>query len=144
MIRNACLILALCLFTSAADAQVIKAVKHRVADKKFWISTAISVGSSIAASATINRCRHDHGIGPCTDGGYGEFKTREGLRQGLPAFLILPTYKIKQIEDEDGSKYKYWWLLQAANAGVNVGVIIQNKRKHYGPREIEEDRHGKR
>lgn len=129
--------LTLLIFSSNANAEVLKAIKHRVADKKFWISTAISVGTSIAASATINRCRRDHGIGPCTDGGYGEFKTREGFRQGLTGFLIFPTYKIKKLEDQGGTKYKFWWLFQAANAGVNIGVIVQNRRKPYGPKELD-------
>jgi hypothetical protein len=109
-------------------------VKHRIADKKFWLLTAASVGASVAASFAVNRCRRDHGIGPCTDGGYGEFKTREVLRQGLTAFLILPTYKIKKIEDEDGAKHKFWWLFEAGNIGLNAGVIAQNAGKHYGPK----------
>ncbi len=135
MIRKLCILAALLTFASTANAQTLKAVKHRVADKKLWISTAISVGASVAASFALNKCRHDHGIGPCTDGGYGEFKTREGLRQGLTGFLILPTFKLKKLEDDDGSKHKLWWLFQAANTGVNLGVIAQNARKHYGPRE---------
>jgi hypothetical protein len=119
---------------SAMGQEPKPARRHRVFDKKFLLLTAVSVGASIAASFAIHRCRRDHGIGPCTDGGYGEFKTRETLRQGLTAFLILPSYKIKKIEDEDGGKYKFWWLFPAANAGLNLGVIAQNAGKRYGPK----------
>ena len=123
------------LFASAADGQALKAIKHRVFDKKFLLATAISVGVSIAATATITRCRRDHGIGPCTSGGYGEYHARETLRQVQTGFLILPSYKIKRIEDEDGKKHKFWWVLPAINAAWDGGVIAENARKHYGPKE---------
>src|SRR5690242_10911042 len=74
------------------------AILHRVFDKKFLFLTALSVGTSIAATITISRCRRDHGIGPCTDGGYGEFNARETLRQVQTGFLIIPSWKIKKIE----------------------------------------------
>lgn len=110
-------------------------LRHRVFDKKFLFVTAANVGFSIAATRSLVKCRHDHGIGPCTDGGYGEFKTREGLRQGLTGGLAILSYFHKQAEDEDGGKYKFWWLFQAGNTAVNAGVIVQNARKHYGPRD---------
>jgi hypothetical protein len=110
-------------------------VLHRVFDKKFLIVTAISVASSVAATYTINRCRQDHGIGPCTDGGYGPFRAREILRQVQTGFLVLPSFKIKQIEDRKEMKHKLWWLFPAINTVLNTGVMIQNSRKHYGPKE---------
>ncbi len=128
-------IVAILIIASPANAQAVPAVKHRTFDKKFLVWTALSVGASIAVTATLTRCRHDHGIGPCTDGGYGEYKTREVLRQGLTGFLILPAYKIKKIEDEDGSRHKFWWLLPAFNTGANATIIAQNALKRYGPRE---------
>jgi hypothetical protein len=107
-------------------------------------------GTGIATFAgwkEISRRRHEttdrtvHSDFDCGDAvggaaaeGSGEFKTREVLRQGLTAFLILPTYKIKKIEDEDGAKHKFWWLFEAGNIGLNAGVIAQNAGKHYGPK----------
>ncbi len=108
-------------------------IRKRVFDKKFLAVTAVNIGASVAASFALNKCRHDHGIGPCTSGGYGEFKTREALRQGLTGFLVFTSWKLKQLEDEDGSKHKFWWLFQAANTGVNAGVIAQNASKHHWP-----------
>ena len=98
----------------------VPAVKHHVFDKKLIILTAVSIGVSIATSSTINRCRHDHGIGPCSDGGYGEFKAREVLRQVQTGFLVLPTFKIKKIEDDRQSKHKFWWLIEAGKPGVGI------------------------
>ncbi len=125
-------------------------IRRRVFDKKFLVVTAVSVGVSIGTSFAVNKCRHDHGIGPCQEGGYGEFKTREGLRQGLTGFLILPSWKLKQIEESpvltgakdngQGAKHKFWWLFPAANAGFNAAIIAQNKFKHYGPRDHDRDR----
>lgn len=133
MIRNLCILLALCLALSCqSDAQ---SRKHRVFDKKFIFVTALSVGVSIAATVAVSRCRHDHGIGPCVDGGYGEYKQREALRQGLTAFLIWPSYRIKQIEDSEGSEHSWWWTLQAANTALNIVPIAINARRHYGPRD---------
>jgi len=108
---------------------------QRVFDKKFFFLTALSIGTSIAATVTITRCRRDHGIGPCTDGGYGPYTARETLRQVQTGFLILPSYKIKRIEDEDRIKHKFWWVFPAFNAAWNSGVMIENARKHYGPKD---------
>jgi len=108
--------------------------RHRVFDKKFLLVTAVSVGVSIAATRSLTRCRADHGIGPCTDGGYGEFKAREVLRQGLTGFFILPSYKVKSIEDNQGCKHKFWWVFPVVAIGMNAGVMVQNQSKHYGPK----------
>ena len=110
-------------------------IVQRVFDKKFFFLTALSIGTSIAATATITRCRRDHGIGPCTDGGYGPYAQREALRQVQTGFLILPSYKIKRIEDQDGIRRKFWWVFPAFNAAWNSGVMIENARKHYGPKD---------
>ena len=128
-------VIVLAMLAVGTSAQTpISAIKHRVADKKFWLATGISIGTSIAATITISRCRHDHGIGPCTNGGYGPFQARETLRQVQTGFLILPSYKIKAIEDRNNDKHKFWWLFPAINAGLDSGMIIQNARKHYGPK----------
>jgi hypothetical protein len=112
-----------------------KGIIGRIFDKKLLFLTAVDVGLSIAATKSLVSCRADHGIGACTDGGYGEFKTREGLRQGLTGFLALTSWELKWIEDQDGDKYKFWWLFQAGNAAVNAGVMIENGRKHFGPKD---------
>lgn len=130
-------LLVLIFLASTAAAQARPVVKHRVFDKKFLAVTALSVGLSVAASFTLARCRHDHGIGPCSDGGYGEFKAREVLRQVQTGFLILPTWKLKSVEDEEGAKHKFWWIFEAANAGLNAGVIAENRSKHYRPKELD-------
>jgi hypothetical protein len=129
-------VLTFALFSAdRADAQALKVIKHRVFDKKFLVATAVSVGLSIAATRSLVRCRADHGIGPCTDGGYGPFTQREVLRQGMTGFLILPSYETKRIEDRDDAKHKFWWLFPAFNAAWNSGVIVQNARKRYGPKD---------
>ena len=112
-------------------------IKHRVTDWKFWTANGVSIGSSIAATYSLVKCREDHGIGPCTDGGYGEFKTREGLRQGLTGGIVLLSFKIKSIEDENNDRYKFWWLLPVGNAAFNSSIIITNASKHYGPKELQ-------
>lgn len=109
-------------------------IRQRVLDKKFLLATAISVGASIAATATISRCRRDHGIGPCTDGGYGPFTQREVIRQALTGFLIWPSFEVKRIEERDGADHKIWWIFPTFNAAWSSGVIIQNASKHYGAR----------
>jgi hypothetical protein len=136
MIRKLLTILAaLLILCSSANGQALKVIKHRVFDKKFLVATALSVGLSIAATRSLVRCRADHGIGPCTDGGYGPFTQREVVRQGMTGFLILPSYEIKRIEDRDDAKHKFWWVIPAFNAAWNSGVMVENARKHYGPKD---------
>lgn len=111
--------------------------RHRVADWKWWTANIVSVGTSAAATYYLWRCREDHGIGPCTDGGYGPFKAREILRQGQTGAFIGISWKIKEIEDNQGSHYKFWWLFPVGNAAYNAGVMIENARKNYGPKEVD-------
>jgi hypothetical protein len=108
----------------------------RIADLKFWLATGINIGVSVATTWTIARCRADHGIGPCQDGGYGEFKTREGLRQGLTGGLTLVSFEIKKIEDTNGDRHKFWWLFPVGETAVNASVIIENAARHFGPKEV--------
>jgi hypothetical protein len=110
-------------------------ILHRVFDKKFLVVTAINVGVSIGTTLAIAKCRQDHGIGPCQDGGYGPFPAREALRQGLTGFLILPSFKVKAIEDRDNDKHKFWWLIQTVPVAINTQILVSNRLKHYGPKE---------
>lgn len=112
-------------------------IKTRVADWRFWTANGISVGTSIAATRTITKCREDHGIGPCNAGGYGEYKSREFLRQAQTGTLFFISLKIKGIEDENHDRYKFWWLLPLGNAAYNAEVIITNATKHFGPKELQ-------
>lgn len=114
-----------------------KVIRQRFFDKKAVFLTVVNVGVSIWATLELNECRKDHGIGPCTDGGYGPFKAREILRQGQTGGLTLISLKIKSIEDRNDDKHKFWWTFQAGNIGWNLGVILQNRAKHYGPKEID-------
>jgi hypothetical protein len=109
----------------------------RVTDKKFWMLTGLNVGLSVAATRSLVACRADHGIGPCTDGGYGPFNAREVLRQVLTAATIPISWKIKSIEDGNHDRHKFWWVMQAIPIGINSGVMIQNAVKHYRPKELE-------
>jgi hypothetical protein len=123
------------LLPVATFGQTPKPVVRRILDKKFLLQTALNVGISIAATRSLAACRRDHGIGPCTDGGYGEFKAREVLRQGMTLASIPLSFKIKSIEETNQDKHKFWWIIQAVPIGINSGVMIQNASKHYGPKE---------
>jgi hypothetical protein len=109
----------------------------RVTDKKFWMLTGLNVGLSVAATRSLVACRADHGIGPCTDGGYGPFNAREVLRQVLTVATIPISWKIKSIEDGNHDRHKFWWVMQAIPIGINSGVMIQNTVKHYRPKETD-------
>lgn len=111
------------------------AAKPAVADLKFWLLTGANIGLSVARTKSLVRCRADHGIGPCTDGGYGEFKAREIIQQGATAGSIILSYFHKRAEDRDGSSPKFWWIWQGGSIALNTGVIVTNASKHYGPKE---------
>jgi hypothetical protein len=108
-------------------------IVHRVFDKKFAAVLVADIVVSVVATKKLKKCRADHGIGPCADGGYGEFTAREILRQIQTGAVSLLSWKIKTLDDRDGSKYKFWWLFPAANAAWNAGGIIQNATKHNWP-----------
>lgn len=110
-------------------------VKARVADVKFWLVTGVNVAVSITATKKLVDCRHDHGIGPCVDGGYGEFKARETLRQGFTGGVTLISFEIKKIEDREDNKYKFWWLLPALNSAWNASGMIRNASHSFPPRD---------
>jgi len=111
------------------------AIKRRVTDGKFLLANGLSIGASVAATLTITRCRRDHGIGPCLDGGYGDYKAREGVRQAQTGILFGVSWAIKRIEDEDGSRHKFWWIFPIGNAVYNTAIVTVNATRHYGPRE---------
>lgn len=115
----------------------LKAIKPRVADLKFWIVTVADVAISIAATRKLVNCRHDHGIGPCVDGGYGEFKTREGLRQAFAGGATLISFEIKKIEDSNDDKYKFWWALPVGNIAWNASGMVRNATHGFPPKEKE-------
>ena len=128
-------LIAALLFATSLAANPLDAIKHRVLDKKFWTVTAINVGLGIITSRAIQKCRADHGIGPCQDGGYGDFNAREGVRQAFVIGMELPAFKVKQIEDEQPSKHKTWWAILAVPIGINTEILVANRLKHYGPKE---------
>ncbi len=113
------------------------AAKARVADWKFWAVTAGTIGISVATTKSLVDCRHDHGIGPCVDGGYGEFRAREVLRNGLAVGINLITYQINRIEDDEDHKFKTWWLMPVGVTAWNAATMVRNKVHTYPPKEIE-------
>lgn len=115
----------------------IPVVKHRLIDKKFVALTLLNIGVSVAATKSLVACRADHGIGPCTDGGYGPFPAREAVRQAFTGTMALISLKLKSIEDKGTYRFKFWWIPQAVSIGVNAGVMIQNASKNYKPKERE-------
>lgn len=115
----------------------VATVKRRVADWRWWVVTGVTVGTAIVTTRTIDRCRTDHGIGPCVDGGYGEYRAREALRISLAVGINAVSWPIKKIEDEDGRRFKTWWLLPAGVTAWNASTIARNRARTFGPRETE-------
>lgn len=114
------------------------AARARVADKKFWLVAGLTVGTAVATTLTINRCRHDHGIGGgCVDGGYGEYRAREALRVSLAVGMAALAWPLKRIEDEDDRRFKAWWMMPVGVAAWNASTIARNGARTFGPREVE-------
>ena len=111
--------------------------KPRVADWKWWVMTAAVVGSSIATTATVHRCRHDHGIGACVAGDYGPFPAKETIRLGFSATAIPLSYLWKKQDDEEQRKVKLWWLIPAVPIVINTGTMARNANRHFEPKDID-------
>lgn len=110
----------------------------RVADKKFWLVAGLTVGTAVATTLTVNRCRRDHGIGGgCADGGYGEYRAREALRISLAAGMMALAWPLKRIEDSEDHGIKVWWAMPAAVAAWNASTILRNRARSFGPKEVE-------
>lgn len=143
MRRLSILILTMAVFMMAArpaDAQALPvlpkpALRHRVADKKFWLMAALAIGSAVATTATIHRCRQDHGIGPCVGGDYGPFPAKESIRLSVTGGLVAVSYFWKRLDDEQGTRPALWWTFPMGAIALNGGTIARNQLRTFGPRE---------
>lgn len=124
-------------FAQDVNADPPKSVfRQRLFDKKLVGLLAADIGVSIASTRSLVRCRADHGIGPCNDGGYGEFKARETLRQAQTATLDLCAIFLKRAEDKQDGR-KFWWLFPTFNTAWNASNIARNAFHTYPPKPAE-------
>jgi hypothetical protein len=103
----------------------IQSREPRVADRKFWLSTAASAGASLVSTWAGIHCRHRNGVEPCT-AHYGEFAPIEATRFGFSAIVVpLIAYKWKKSDASDGAKHSLWWTIPTAVTGFNIGFAIR-------------------
>ena len=73
-----------CLCAGCAEAKPHPRLKH-VAEIVY--NFGLPAGTSLLATREIHKCRQEFGIGPCPNGGYGEFRTRMALNFGISVGL---------------------------------------------------------
>lgn len=68
------------LFAPTVEAKPHPRLKHTA---ELLYNFAVPAGTAILATHEISNCRKEFGIGPCPQGGYGAYKTRQALTIGL-------------------------------------------------------------
>lgn len=118
MKSRALLGIALCLAPGASAGP--RTWKEVLKDPRVWVVAGVSMASSIAATIEINHCRKrpNAGIAFC-DGGYGEYKAREWVRNvGQAGMVAFSMYGRKQ-------GYPEWFVPALAFAGYNISVAVR-------------------
>src|SRR5713101_1389292 len=110
---------------SPFSAPLIQSREPRVADKKFWLSTAGSAGASLLSTWAGIHCRHRNGVEPCT-AHYGGFAAIEASRFGFSAIVVpIIAYEWKKSDASDDAKHSLWWTIPSAVTAFNVGFAIR-------------------
>jgi hypothetical protein len=109
---------------------VVPAIDARPHPKLKKIATAIFIiglneGAAWANTLEVARCRPRAGVEKC-ETGYGAWKGAQVGYHALAAVNILITYKIKHIEEENGTKFKTWPLFPLA-AGAGFSYMAANQ-----------------
>jgi hypothetical protein len=100
-----------------------EARRPRVADKKFWLLTAGSAGSSLLVTFAGIHCRHRNGVEPCT-AHYGEFAATEGVKFGFSA-IVIPAIAYAWKKNDEGSRHSKWWVFPVGVIAGNIGYAIR-------------------
>lgn len=110
--------------------------RHRVADWKFWVMAAANIGTSIATTTTIQRCKHDHGPDQCIGGGYAPMPPTETIRTATVVSMVSLSYFWKRQDDEGGAKHKLWWLYDVGPMAFNGAIIARNANRTFKAKDL--------